>query len=111
MDIAKKVFTIVLVLLALNYTFPKIFYGQEPQYYSKQDSKPEIRESEIEIRSTPAEKITKDKGKKSSRWLWGLLAIIVAGGAAAFSLGGGGGDDDSNDPDTTPDGGSGTVTW
>ena len=107
MDVVKKILTITLIVFALNSAFPKIFYGQDPQYYSKQDSKPEIRESEIEIRSTPAEKITKDKGKKSSRWLWGLLAIVVAGGAAAFALGGGGEDDDSDDPE----GGSGTVTW
>lgn len=110
MGFAKKILTVTLIIFALNNAFPKIFYGQEPQYYSQKDSKPEIRESEIEIRSTPAEKITKDKGKKSNRWLWGILAVIVAGGAAAFALGDGGGDD-SNDPDTTPDGGSGTVTW
>ena len=109
MIFTKKTITWVLIILTTIVSFPRIIIAQDTKYFSKSSTGVDIRESEIEIRSTEEERIGAKKGEKSNWWLW-ILAAVVVGGAAAVASGGGDGGGDDDDDDSSG-GGSGTVSW
>ena len=90
MDFLKKLLICVLIVLTLNLYLPGTDIAQ--QLHAKAD----VPKHSPQSWSSPEIKITKpkEKPKKKSNWLCGILGIvIVAGGAAALA---GGGDDESD---------------
>lgn len=88
MDLLKKLFISVLIVLTLNLYLPGTALAQ--QLHAKAD----VPKHSPESWSSPEIKITKTKEepkKKGKKWVYILLGVLVVGGAAA-AAGGGGGD-------------------
>ncbi len=92
MDLLKKLFISVLIVLTLNLYLPGTAIAQ--QLHAKAD----VPKHSPQSWSSPEIKITKPKEKpkkKGKKWVYILLGVLVVGGAAAggggSSSGGGGG--------------------
>ncbi len=105
MKIFKKIFTLLLILMAFNLYLPKMTVAEDSYFFAQAG----ITEHSPESLSTPEEDIPGDivthSKKKGKTWLWVLLGAVVIGGGAAAVLAGGG-DDSGGDDSGTID-----VSW
>jgi len=111
MKIVKKVSTVLLALMVLN------FVCFDAAYAASSGSKEKITKTAPSGISSPEVTIPRDKKKEQQSWLskhkWWIIAglALVAGGAAAAGGGGGGGDDSGGVTPAGEDTGNVTVSW
>ena len=96
MKLLKKIFTLLLILLMLNFYLPNLTFAEQA-----------LTKHPPEIRTTPEEDIP-IKVKKTSSWTWLILVALLGGVAAAA---GGGGGDSGGGGGTTTTTGDVTVGW
>ncbi len=95
MNLLKKIFTALLILLIFNLYLPTLTFAEQAP--TKQP---------LKIRATPPEDIPEIKEKKTSTWTWVLLVALIGGVAAAASGNGGDGGEPTPTTDTCA-----TVSW
>jgi uncharacterized membrane protein YfcA len=98
MKFLKKIFTLLLILLMLNFYLPNLTFAEQA-----------LTKHPPEIRTTPEEDIPMIQEKKKSGWTWLILVALLGGVAAA--AGGGGGDSGGGVGGTTTTTGDVTVGW
>ena len=96
MKLLKKIFTLLLILLMLNFYLPNLTFAEQA-----------LTKHPPEIRTTPEEDIPIEV-KKTSSWTWLILVALLGGVAAAA---GGGGGDSGGGGGTTTTTGDVTVGW
>lgn len=107
MNLWKKIFAGMLILLVGNLYLPNMAFAEHRYLYAKTG----VSKHEPEILSTPEEEIPTVQVKKSSSWSWLILIGVIGGAAAAAGGGGGGSDEESSSTGGSSNTGSYTGTW